>query len=296
MPGGHGGKRRDKSQRATRSRRPQSAAPPPAAPPTAERSELPLDAIQVDASQPRDRFDEAALQTLADSLTEHGLLSPILVRAEGEGYVVVAGERRLRAARLAGWHTIAVRIRDNCAPTERLVLGLVENLQRQDLDPIERAKGYRALIDEHQKTMAEVGQLVGLARTSVVNALRLLKLPPTLQDKVQDAQLSAGHGRALLGLDEADTMLGLADEVVDKGLSVRATEERVRVLNRPPEPPHEAPSLPPHFTAAADILQDKLGTQVQIRQGPTGGGRLSIAFDDHAELARVLDTLGQLPG
>lgn len=198
---------------------------------------LNISEIEPNRSQPRKEFDEQALSELADSISKHGLLQPLLVRplALG-GYEIVAGERRYRACRMAGITEVPVIIRE-LTESETMELALIENLQREDLTPLEEAEGYQALMSEHGMTQEEVAQSVGKSRPAVANALRLIKLPDSVKELLKENKISAGHARALLSLNSEEEMLELAELIVQKDLSVRQTEKLCKQAAREkPEP------------------------------------------------------------
>lgn len=258
--------------------------------------ELPLASITAGEFQPRQRFDDEALEELTASVAELGVLQPVLVRPAGAGYELIAGERRWRAARAAGLTTIPalVRVVDDAAALEH---ALVENLQRDDLTPLEEAAAYRQLQEEFGCTQEEVARKVGKSRTAVTNTLRLLQLPAPVQQLVNDRTLSAGHARALLGIDDAATQVELARQAVAQGWSVRQTEAAVRRVTRPVTP--EEP-VTPGSTRPAGVLEveqrlgDRLGTRVRVQLG-SSRGRIQIEFADLDDLARIYDLLQSPP-
>ncbi len=255
-------------------------------------------------SQPRTRFDEDALEDLARSIETDGLLQPIVVRRDGADYTIIAGERRWRAARRAGLRDVPVILKE---ATERdaFAMALVENLQREDLRPLEVAEACRRLIDEHGMTQDGVAKRVGKSRSAVANTLRLLKLTPPSQDALSDGRLSEGHARQLVGLSEEE-QLALVQEVVDRGLSVRDTEARVRVLKAPTAPPAATPDAqgrattprtseghpgtPAEIKNAVLALQEALGTSVRIKDRG-GAGTVELAFDSYETLSVLVQRL-----
>ena len=197
---------------------------------------LKISEIEPNRSQPRKEFDEKALSELAESISKHGLLQPLLVRPLPlGGYQIVAGERRYRACRMAGITEVPVIIRE-LGDTETMEIALIENLQREDLTPIEEALGYQVLIDEHGFSQEEVAQSVGKSRPAIANSLRLLKLPQSILDLVSDGKISAGHARALLTLEDEKLMQELAEEIIKKDLSVRQVE---KICTQKPKPEKE---------------------------------------------------------
>jgi ParB family chromosome partitioning protein len=241
--------------------------------------------------QPRTRFDETRLQELAESISSSGLVQPIVVRRKGDRFEIVAGERRWRAAQIAGLLKVPVHVSD-IADDKLLQTALIENIQREDLNPIEEALAYRRLADDSGLTQEQIAASVGKDRATVANHLRLLKLPEQVRARVAAGEVSMGHARALLSLEDPDTLLMAVDRVVSAGLSVRATEALARKLAAPP--PEVAP--PPvaekdvHTRQAEERLRVALGTRVAIRRQGTGG-RLEIEFVNEDELIRLYELL-----
>jgi ParB family chromosome partitioning protein len=253
--------------------------------------EVPVARVQPNPYQPRTHFDEAELATLIASVVEHGILQPILVTEVVDGYQLIAGERRLRAARAAGLERIPAIVRQ---PTdrERLELALVENLQRSDLDPIEAATAYRRLIDEFGFSQERIAERIGRARSTVANTLRLLELAPTIQAAVADRRLSEGHARAIGGLpvEHQDRVL---DSIVGQDLSVRQTEELVRRLREPRAPsPDRTAARPtdPDLERVEEDLRRSLGTKVSLARSRRGG-RIVIEYYSDEELGRLYERL-----
>jgi ParB family chromosome partitioning protein len=244
--------------------------------------------------QPRTNFDEPALQELSESIAQHGLLQPITVRKlDGGYYQIIAGERRWRAARMAGLTEIPVRIVE---ADDRTVqeLALVENLQREDLNPIEEAKGYRALMDEYGLTQELVSQRVGKSRPTIANALRLLALQADVLTMVEQGALTTGHARALLPIEDKDLQLEAAKEVVEKGMSVRQTETLVAALVRPPK---KKAAKDPNAIDYAAVMSSQLGQALCRRVNIVEGrkkGRIELEYygaDDREALLQALMTL-----
>ena len=239
--------------------------------------------------QPRHHIDESALEELAASIREHGVLQPVLVTETLHGYQLIAGERRVRAARIAGLERIPAMVRQ-LADEAQLEVALVENVQRSDLDPIDEALAYRHLIDEFGLTQERVADRVGKARTTVANTLRLLDLHPAVQAAIAEGRISEGHGRALggLGVDAQAHVLGT---VVNQGLSVRQTEELVRRLREPRTPrPATAPRLDPDLERVEEDLRQRLGTKVSLSRSRKGG-RIVIEYYSDEELERLYERL-----
>jgi ParB family transcriptional regulator, chromosome partitioning protein len=257
--------------------------------------EIPVASVCVNPRQPRERFDEEALASLTDSVRELGVLQPILVRQVGTAeYELIAGERRWRAARRAGLASIPAVVR-TVDDRRSLEEALVENLHRQDLNPLEEAAAYQQLVDEHGLTQDEVAQRVGKSRPAVANAIRLFQLPGAVQRLVARGDLSAGHARALLAAPDSDVQERLAARVVAEGLTVRQVEELVRPrlpVEPGPEPSSPAPASgvagprPAAVLELEEVLGDRLDTRVQVAVG-RGRGRVTIEFADLADLDRI---------
>ncbi len=240
-------------------------------------------------SQPRHAMNDSKLNELAASIKAHGVLLPILLRRDGGRLEVVAGERRLRAARLAGLEVVPALVKD-LSSSQALEVALVENLQREDLNPIEAAEAYLRLQDEFGLTQEEVAQRVGRDRSSVANALRLLKLPKQIQADLVEGVLSEGHARALLGLDRQADQIRARDEAIRRALSVRATEALVRRLKQVSSSQRRPSVSEPTIQAAEDALRQALGTKVQIcRKGR--GGTIEVEFYSTEDLERIYERI-----
>lgn len=251
--------------------------------------EIPLDRVHTNPWQPRRSMDDEALEALAASIAEHGVIQPVLVTEVADGFRLVAGERRVRAARLVGLERIPAVVRQ-LADREQLELALVENVQRADLGPIEEANAYRQLIDEFGLTQETVAARVGRARSTIANTLRLLELDPRVQDAVADGRLTEGHARALVGLDR-DQQARLLDSIVGQALSVRQTEELVRRLREPkPEPLDRARHVDPDLERVEEELRRSLGTKVSLSR-TRRGGRIVIEYFGAEELERLYERL-----
>jgi ParB family transcriptional regulator, chromosome partitioning protein len=252
-------------------------------------TEIPLDRIVANPYQPRRSMGGAELEALAASIAEHGVLQPILVTETLEGYRLVAGERRVRAARLAGLTRIPAVVRE-LADRHQLELALVENVQRSDLNPLEEARAYRQLIDEFEYSQEDVAQKVGRARSTVANTLRLLEIDPALQAAVAEGTISEGHARAMAGLDGPE-QTSLLQVVIARGLSVRQVEELVRRLQAPGLKAG-APVRPgdPEAERVEEDLRRALGTKVSLAR-TRRGGRIVIEFYSDEELGRLYERL-----
>jgi ParB family transcriptional regulator, chromosome partitioning protein len=251
-------------------------------------SEIDIDRISPNPSQPRLKFDDARLDELAASIRENGILQPVLVRPFGNGYQLIAGERRLSAAQRAGLLKVPAVVRE--VPDDRILeLALVENIQREPLNPMEEAQAYQRLIDLTNETQEQVSERLGKDRSTIANALRLLKLPPAVRLLVADAKLSPGHARALLASNAGPSeMTRTANIIVEKGWSVREAERWAKNQSRlpgltKPQDPNEA--------AAADQLRLALGTKVEIVSKPKNSGEIRIHYFGQEELMRLFSVL-----
>ena len=254
--------------------------------------EVPIASLKPNPSQPRRTFRDASLAELAESIRRRGVLQPVLVEEVVGGYQIVAGERRVRAAKLAGLDRVPVLVR-SFSPDERLEVALIENLQREDLTSIEEAKAYRQLMEARDLTQEQVAAKVGKDRTTVTNSLRLLKLPQKVQDAVEKGDLSAGHARALLAVTSPADMELLFARVVARGLSVRETEQAAQALNQGKRGKTKKPSgrmRDPNVREVEERLVERFGTKVQIRGGPAKG-RIEIAYFSADDLERVIELL-----
>jgi ParB family chromosome partitioning protein len=238
--------------------------------------------------QPRKQPSEASLAELAASIRQHGIIQPIVVAPRGDKLEIVAGERRWRAAQLAGLKTVPVVVRDS-SDERRLEMALVENLQREDLNPIDAAEAYSRLRDEFHLTQDQIAERVGKDRTTIANTVRLLKLPSSVREKVRGGEISGGHARAIAALASADDQERLAEEVVRRALSVRQTEKRVAALMAEPNVRRESRRDP--FTRdAEEKLSRRLGTRVHIVRRRRGG-RIEISFGSEEELIGLFERL-----
>jgi ParB family chromosome partitioning protein len=251
--------------------------------------EVEIDRLVSGRFQPRHAFSEASLRELAASIREHGIVQPIVVVTHGEKLEIVAGERRWRAARLAGLARVPVVVREKKAEKDLLEVALVENLQREDLNPLEAAEAYARLKDEFHLTQEKIAEQVGKDRATVANALRLLKLPASVRQKIRDGSLSAGHARALAALSSADDQELLSEEVLRRALSVRQTEKRVAGMLEGPKVKREHQRDP--FTRdAEEKLSRRLHARVRIVRRRRGG-RVEIGFSSEEELIGLYERL-----
>ena len=258
-----------------------------------------LDSITRNRRQPRHTFDESALADLTASIKEHGVLQPLLVRPDGDGYELIAGERRLRASTAAGLAKVPVIVM-NATDGDSLELAIIENIQREDLNVLEEAEGYRELAVEFNLTQEEIADRVGKARASVTNALRLLTLPDEVKSMLADERLSRGHAKALLGLEIEKEQVLIARRAVEDGLSVRNLEKLIQRTKAAPRKPRAAkPDLPAsHVGYLSDQLHSHFGTSVRITpcrtyaNGKKGKGSIEIDFFSNDDLDRLLSLLG----
>lgn len=253
-------------------------------------SEIPVDAIRPNANQPRTHFDDEALQELAASIREVGILQPIIVRPRTEGtYEVIAGERRWRAAQIAGLEKVPVIVR-SAGRQDSLEWALIENIQREDIAPLECARAYRRLVDEFGLTQEEVADKVGKSRVTVTNTLRLLKLPARIQDGLAAGAISEAHARAILGAGSEPAQLALYDRIVKQGLSAKEAESGARTTMARPR--HKKAELrDPDMIRLEEALSERLGTSVRIK--PSGrGGEIVVPFYSDEDLERIVEEFG----
>jgi ParB family chromosome partitioning protein len=261
--------------------------------------QLPVDGIEENPFQPRRDFSQAEISSLAESLKEHDMLQPILVRRVGDRYQLISGERRLRAAKEAGWTTIPARVRQ---ADDRLVaeLAIVENLQRKDLNPVEKALSFKRYLDEHRCTQDDLARRLKIDRSTIANLMRLLELPPEILDGLRKGTLTAGHARALLPLGDEHEQLALAQRVEQEGLSVRDVERIVgeqigedEALEAAivPGPSKQRRTTSDQIASLEQEFRQALGTKVEIRATPRGRGKIVIHFADHDEFDRLRTSL-----
>lgn len=248
-----------------------------------EQSKIPVDEIRPNPYQPRKVFDDAALQELSSSIKQHGVFTPILVKKSIQGYDLIAGERRLRASKLAGMKDIPAIIVD-FNDQEMMEIALLENIQREDLNVMEEAKAYEKLIQRLNYTQEQLAHRVGKSREHITNTLRLLKLPEDVQEYVVDKKLSMGHVRALLGLKSESQMRKIAKQAIDQGLSVRKVEQMVKDINN--RVPQEKPKEDIYLNAAKESLQEYFQTSVSV-----GKNSISIHYENKEDLNRILELL-----
>jgi ParB family chromosome partitioning protein len=259
--------------------------------PSGSLTEIPVSAITPNPMQPRTAMDPQALAELAASISEHGLIQPLIVTQQGpERYQLIAGERRWEAARMAGLATVPAIIKE-ATPQQVLELALVENIQRADLNPLEEATAYRQLVDEFDLTQEQVAERVGKSRVAVTNTMRLLRLPAEAKQALANGVIREGHARALLSLPNQEAQVAALRTVINKALSVRQTEELVRRLLT--EPPKKKPKDPvsPETKALEEEFREMLGTKVNLYRNRKGRGRLVIHFYSEEELEAIYDLI-----
>jgi len=271
-------------------------------PPSAQNSTQNRDLVEVDIdrirpadAQPRGVFRDGPLDGLALSIQQNGIIQPLVVRRDGDGFQIIAGERRWRAAQRAGLNRVPCIVKD--VPDENLLeLSLIENIQREELSPLEEANAYRRLLETRSLTQEEVARRVGKDRSSIANALRLLKLPEEIQKLVENQNLSAGHARALLTIDSPEAQIQLARQIVEKKLSVREAELLARRVQKPASVTNQKQTVRNHteqanILAAEAKLSKRLEAPVKIRFGRSGAGAVEIKFSSSEDLARLFDAL-----
>lgn len=251
-----------------------------------EGSEIDIDLIVANPDQPRTNFKKEDLEELAESIRKNGLLQPILVRDMGGTYQIIAGERRWQACKLIGLKKVPVRIKE-ADDDETIILALIENIQRSDLNPIEEAYGYRRMMERGKMTQSEVAQAVSKGRTTITNALRLLELPEDAQQLLYEEKITAGHARAILSIPTAEGRKKLTEKLIDEKLSVRDAERIAKQLSGKKEKERkESVQAPKSYKTVARALSDSLGTEVKIRS-TKGNNRIEVAFKDEADLERL---------
>ena len=254
---------------------------------------LGIEEIRPDRHQPRRHFDESHIEELAESIKTRGVLLPIIVRRAGDGYVLVAGERRWRAAQKAGLRELPAMVRE-VSEKEAFELALIENIQREDLNPIEEAEAFKRLIEEHGLTQEELAARVGKDRSTVANALRLLRLPDAIKEAIVGGALSMGHARALLAIADEVDLRKAADKVIHEQLSVRAVEALVQRLKSKKQPREKAAGSSAGVRQLVEKLQRKLGAKVELKD-KNGKGTIEIRYQSLAELDRILESILQGP-
>src|SRR5690606_4740270 len=259
-------------------------------------NEVDVSELRANPYQPRKQFDPDSLEELAESIKEHGIIQPLVVRKSIHGYEIVAGERRFRAGKKAGLTKFPVVIRE-FTDEQMMEIALIENLQREDLNPMEIANAYKKLMDHFSLTQEELAARVGKSRPHVANFLRLLQLPPAIQEDVSRGTLSMGHARALMGVKEPEVQMKLAEKVKREGASVRQLEEWVQQIHQSgvkKKKPKKAEKVDPQIRRYEEMLQESLNTPVRIRHGKRKG-KIEIEYFSQSELERLLELLQRDP-
>lgn len=252
-----------------------------------------LTSIEPNGEQPRKKFDEEALQELADSIKEYGVLQPLLVKKTGDTYQIIAGERRWRAAKLAGLKEVPVIIREYDRQ-QSVEIALIENVQRADLNPIEEAFAYQLLMQEFGLKQEEIAARVSKNRATITNSIRLLKLAEPVQRFLIEGKISSGHARALLGIEDGEQQYAIAQQIAEKGLSVREVEKLVKLLSKPPKekkPAEEDKDLSFIFQDLEERMKGIMGTKVMIHQKDKNKGRIEIEYYSSSELERIVELI-----
>lgn len=250
-----------------------------------------LSKVEPNREQPRKNFDEDSLQELAESLKQFGMLQPILVQNRGDYYEIIAGERRWRAAKIAGLKEVPVIVRE-LTDQEIVEISLIENIQREDLNPIEEAQAYKRLLTEFHLKQDEVAERVSKSRTAVTNSMRLLKLCDEVQKMVVDDMISTGHARALISIEDPEEQYLIAQKIFDEKLSVREVEKLVKDLHKPPKPPKEEnKKLQAIYQEISERLKQSLSTKVSVSAKQNGAGKIEIEFYNHEDLERLLERI-----
>lgn len=247
--------------------------------------------IEPNRGQPRKNFDDETISALADSIKEHGILQPILVRPYGSGYQIVAGERRWRAARMLGMSEVPVQIKE-LSDLEAMQLALIENLQRENLNPVEEAKGYSELVESYGMTQEEVAKIVGRSRSSVANAMRLLALPEEIQEMLENGDISTGHGKALLAFDDEEKMLDAARKAADGKLNVRSLEKMASEDDTKKSSKKDNSHIDSYFKEMEIGLHNALGRKVKVEYGKNKGA-LILEFYDKEDLSALAEKLSK---
>ena len=250
-----------------------------------------LSKVEPNREQPRKNFDEDSLQELAESLKQFGMLQPILVQNRGDYYEIIAGERRWRAAKIAGLKEVPVIVRE-LTDQEIVEISLIENIQREDLNPIEEAQAYKRLLTEFHLKQDEVAERVSKSRTAVTNSMRLLKLCDEVQKMVVDDMISTGHARALISIEDPEEQYLIAQKIFDEKLSVREVEKLVKDMHKPPKPPKEEnKTLQAIYQEISERLKQSLSTKVSVSAKQNGAGKIEIEFYNHEDLERLLERI-----
>lgn len=256
-------------------------------------TKLKLSLIEPNKEQPRKAFDEDALIELSESIKQYGVLQPLLVQKKDDYYEIIAGERRWRAAKLAGMKEVPVIIKDY-STQEVMEIALIENIQREDLNPIEEAQAYQRLIKDYRLKQDEVAEKVSKSRAAITNSLRLLKLDPRVQDMVMEGKLSNGHARAIITIEDGDKQYMVAQKIFDEKLSVREVEKLMKTLDQPEKPAKEKPANDFVYRDLEEKIKHIIGTQVVIKNRSNNKGKIEIEYYSQQELERIYELLQKL--
>ncbi len=254
-------------------------------------NEIPLLQISLNPLQPRKMFNERVMEELVSSIREKGVIQPVTVRKKGEEYELIAGERRVRAARIAGLETIPAYVLEVASDEEMMELALIENIQREDLNPVDEAMAYALLIEKYGISQEAIATKVGKNRSTITNSIRLLKLPEEILNGLRDRKISTGHARSLLGLEDQRQQVNLYHKIINEGLSVRAVEVWVRKISERAHSPRkekEARPKNPYYRKVESLLQQTLGTRVKVRPSARGG-KLEIEYYSPEDLERLME-------
>lgn len=251
---------------------------------------IPLNKITNNSEQPRKFFDKENISELAESIKNHGIIQPLILKKQKNNYIIVAGERRFRAAKMLGLKEVPAIIMD-LTEKEILEIALIENIQRENLNPIEEAIAYKKLLSEFDLTQNELSQRIGKSRTAITNTMRLTNLDSRVQQYLIESVISEGHGRALLGTDDKELQYKLAQKVIDEKLSVRDLERLIKKISSEPKDEKENKEESPYYTDVKDRLQDYFGTKVNINSKPNKKGKIEIEYYSDEDLNRILDLM-----
>ncbi|WP_194192617.1 ParB/RepB/Spo0J family partition protein [Clostridium chrysemydis] len=251
---------------------------------------IPLNKITNNSEQPRKFFDKENISELAESIKNHGIIQPLILKKQKNNYIIVAGERRFRAAKMLGLKEVPAIIMD-LTEKEILEIALIENIQRENLNPIEEAIAYKKLLSEFDLTQNELSQRIGKSRTAITNTMRLTNLDSRVQQYLIESVISEGHGRALLGTDDKELQYKLAQKVIDEKLSVRDLERLIKKIYSEPKDEKENKEESPYYTDVKDRLQDYFGTKVNINSKPNKKGKIEIEYYSDEDLNRILDLM-----
>ncbi|MBU5592402.1 ParB/RepB/Spo0J family partition protein [Clostridium sp. MSJ-4] len=249
-----------------------------------------MNLIKANSHQPRKLFDEEKISSLAESIKEHGIIQPIILKSMDKGYMIIAGERRWRAAKLAGLKEVPAIIMD-LTDKQVLEISLIENIQREDLNPIEEALAYKKLIEDFNLTQEALSVRIGKSRAAIANTMRLLNLDTRVQDYLKDGVITEGHGRALLGILNKDLQYELSQKIIDEDLTVREVERIIKSLDKSNKESKQLKTLNPYYNDIKERLQSHFGTKVNINSKRNNKGKIEIEYYSEEDLQRILDMM-----